>query len=105
MMVSIACLDLEVDHQDAGPWRCYELTTHGKTFNECYDNAVIQVIDQDGGELDTFKIEDANDDVYDAATEAIKKELVKLKTEVAMEKVNQLIDAFKDRKLEGVKYE
>lgn len=55
--------DLGIDYRDSGPWRNYELSTDGKTIEECIDNASISEIDQDGGELATYGYEEASHEV------------------------------------------
>jgi hypothetical protein len=64
---SFDCYDLDVDHQDAGPWRSYELTASGDTFEELAKDATISEIDQDGGELNSYAVGDARPEVYNAA--------------------------------------
>ena len=39
------------DHQDAGPWRSYDLCAEGSTIDEMLDSAVYRQTDQDGGSL------------------------------------------------------
>lgn len=51
--------DLGIDYQDAGPWRSYVLTAQGTTFKELLKDATIEEVDQDGGTLNYYGIEDA----------------------------------------------
>lgn len=66
-MFNIDESDLGVDYQDAGPWRSYGLESHGETIEELFENAYVYEIDQDGGELNHYHIEDASTEVYKAA--------------------------------------
>lgn len=59
--------DLGIDYQDEGPWRSYMLESYGDTIDEVFDNAQIAEIDQDGGELYDYSIEDAPMNVYNQA--------------------------------------
>lgn len=90
--VEIDGLNLDVDYRDIGQWRCYELFTSGNTLNECVDNATIYEIDQDGGEITNYDLGNAEDEVYEASLEEIKKALVKNKTEAAMARFDEVID-------------
>lgn len=55
--------DIGIDFADAGPWRSYHLETTGDSFNEMVQNATVSEIDQDGGELDTYSIEQASSQI------------------------------------------
>jgi hypothetical protein len=67
----IDCKDLGVDWQDAGPWRSFDLTTHGETLEEMRANAAISEVDQDGGELCTYGLEECSSDVERAVEREI----------------------------------
>lgn len=51
--------DCGVAYEDCGPWRSYQLYSWGNTEAELIENAQISEIDQDGGDLDTYALEDA----------------------------------------------
>lgn len=72
-MVDIDDLELGISYQDAGPWRSYHLTAIGGTIEEAIEDASISEIDQDGGELCTYALEDAPEDVYKRSEEVIKR--------------------------------
>ena len=77
--ITIEVYDLEVDYQDAGPWRCYSFYSQGNTIEDLVINGVISEIDQDGGELDCYGLDDAPNDVIEAAIQLIAKEFNKEK--------------------------
>ena len=77
--ITIEVYDLEVDYQDAGPWRCYSFFTHGDTIEQLVENGTIAEIDQDGGEIDCYSLENAPNDVIEAAIQLIAKEFNKEK--------------------------
>lgn len=68
--------DLEVDHADEGEWRSYHLSAQGNTLAELLADAHITEVDQDGGELNTYHLVDARDDVSLAAFHEIEETLV-----------------------------
>jgi hypothetical protein len=67
-MVQIEGASLGVPYEDSGPWRGYELYTHGESLFELLENAQISEVDQDGGELDCYALADAYGNVATAAT-------------------------------------
>ena len=66
--------DLGIEYQDSGPWRSYRITASGNSVKEMIDDATVEEIDQDGGELDCYGLDDAPREVSDAAEKLIKKE-------------------------------
>lgn len=64
--------ELSIDFCDEGPWRSYLLITEGYDFDQLTAEAYISEIDQDGGELDSYSIDDAPSDVGECAIELIK---------------------------------
>ena len=58
--------DVGVDYADCGQWRSYEIEGRGNTIEEFMEDVYISEIDQDGGELDTYALEDAPNEVIDA---------------------------------------
>lgn len=64
--------DLGIDYRDLGPWRSYQITCSGDTLAECLATASIEEVDQDGGTLDCYDIEDVpNNEIYQAALDTI----------------------------------
>ncbi len=59
--------NLDTDYQDEGPWRSYTLSAYGDSLEELIADACISEVDQDGGELNTYSLEDAPNDVSDEA--------------------------------------
>jgi hypothetical protein len=55
--------DLDIEYRDNGPWRSYELQTHGDTRLELIENVTIAEVDQDGGELDCYGFDDASNEI------------------------------------------
>jgi len=64
--------DLGIDYADCGAWRSYHLNTFGTTQEELRENATISEIDQDGGELNCYGLEEARNDVEKAVEGIIK---------------------------------
>lgn len=75
--VHIEGVDLGIEWQDAGPWRNYEIQAHGSTYAELIEDATISEIDQDGGELNCYGINDASTSVALAAQKVIERECKK----------------------------
>ena len=61
---SIQYKDLEIDYQDSGIWRSYELSASGNTLEEMLEDATISEIDQDGETLDCYGIEEVRLGVF-----------------------------------------
>lgn len=59
----VECSDIGVDYQDSPPWRSYSLSASGDTFNDLVERATITETDQDGGELNSYGISKASDEV------------------------------------------
>lgn len=78
--------DTEVDFADSGAWRSFQLTTHGSSLTELMTNATIAEIDQDGGDINCYDLEDASNEIQDVCDCIIAREFVKaldaLKTKV-----------------------
>jgi len=67
--------ELGIDYADCGPWRSYHLYAIGDTEREMREDASITEIDQDGGELNCYGLEDARLEVENAVTILIKEKL------------------------------
>lgn len=52
--------DLGIDYRDCGPWRCYMFASDGNTLEDLLDNASIAEVDQDGGEINCYGLDDAS---------------------------------------------
>jgi hypothetical protein len=72
---------LPVDFADEGQWRSWELDTQGASMAELIANATIAEIDQDGGELNCYGLEDASNEVANAAMTAIEEVIGELAVE------------------------
>lgn len=59
-MFNIDESDLGIDYQDSGQWRSYGIESSGETIEELFENATIYEIDQDGGEIDCYSMDDAD---------------------------------------------
>lgn len=55
----VFCSDFK-EHQDAGPWRSYDLESEGNSLDELLENAVYWQVDQDGGSLGDTPADDAD---------------------------------------------
>ncbi len=58
--VDIECEDIGEPFCDEGQWRSWSLCAHGSTLEELQEDATIEEIDQDGGELDCYGYHDAS---------------------------------------------
>ena len=63
--------DTGVEYADSGRWRSYDLYTTGRSYEELFDNASISETDQDGGEIKTYDLQDADQEVQEAAFKII----------------------------------
>lgn len=63
--------DTRVEYCDEGQFRNFQLITEGDNVDQLLDNAQISEVDQDGGELDTYPLDDARSDVIRAANKII----------------------------------
>jgi len=63
--------DLGIDFADAGQWRSYQIETSGDSFNELVQNATVSEVDQDGGTIDAYGIDDASSEIETAALRLI----------------------------------
>lgn len=66
-------VDLNVAWQDAGVWRSYQLIAEGDSIDALVENAIIEEIDQDGGTLNHYGIEDASNEVSKTAFKRLTK--------------------------------
>ena len=62
--------DLGIEWADAGPWRSVNICSFGNSLAELIENCSLSEVDQDGGELNTFDLEDSP--YYNEALEALK---------------------------------
>lgn len=69
--------DLGVNWQDAGQWRCYQIYSIGDSLKELYEEATISEIDQDGGEIDTYGLNECDSEVYTAAIKQLNELVMK----------------------------
>lgn len=70
--------ELGIDSEGYGEYTgfvSYYLTTHGHDESTMLFNATIEIVNQDGGEIDSIGIDDSSNRVYDAALNLIKLEL------------------------------
>ena len=49
-------MDMDIDFNDAGPWRSYSLTTFGDNYDDLFDNSYVSETDSDGGEIRTYSL-------------------------------------------------
>lgn len=63
--------DLGIDYRDSGRWRSYQLYASGNSEAELMEDATISEIDQDGGDLATYGLEDASNEVHAACIREI----------------------------------
>jgi len=60
-------IDIGISYQDEGPWRSYGVESSGSTIEELFENATVYETDQDGGELASYSLEEAEYEVCIAA--------------------------------------
>lgn len=61
-------VDIGINYADSGPWRSYSLDSYGLTFQDLLNNATIEEIDQDGGTLRCYGLDECpTNEVYDRA--------------------------------------
>jgi len=65
-------MDTGVEFADAGRWRSFELCAIGDNARDLIESATIAEIDQDGGDLNHYALEDASNEVIEAAMQMIK---------------------------------
>ncbi len=63
--------DLGVDFADDGAWRSYGMSTSGDSLQELLSEAVIYETGQDGGELNSYSLDNGNSQLERAALVAI----------------------------------
>jgi len=55
-------IDLGVEYLDIPPWRSYNLTACGDNIDQLLNDAMIAEIDQDGGDLNNYDIDNTPSD-------------------------------------------
>ena len=63
--------DLEVSFEDSGRWRSYQLVATGNDVDELLADAHIAEVDQDGGEIAFYPLEETPNKIYDVAAKII----------------------------------
>lgn len=71
--------DLDLMYQDHGPWRSYRLTASGDTESELIADATIEEVDQDGGTLRVYGLEQTTNQISDLAIQEISNTILKTK--------------------------
>jgi hypothetical protein len=69
--------DLYPEWADCGPWRSFSFTATGTDYESLVEDATISEVDQDGGELACYGLDQADSVVYDRVIEAINRRLSK----------------------------
>lgn len=69
--------ELGISYQDCGPWRSYHLETAGDSLEELIQNATVSEVDQDGGELDCYGLDDCSSQVEKVCLELIHEKISK----------------------------
>jgi hypothetical protein len=72
----IECSDL-CEYQGSGKFRSFSFYAFGHSIDELIKNADILEVDQDGGEISCYGLDDASNDVYQAAIGLINAEFKK----------------------------
>lgn len=62
---------LGIMYQDEGPWRSYELVASGTTLEELIEDATISEVDQDGGELACYGLDNCGGEIERVAVKII----------------------------------
>jgi hypothetical protein len=63
--------DLGVEYCDEGQWHSYALWASGKDVDEFLDSAFISEVDQDGGEITSYPVAEATNQVWTVASRAL----------------------------------
>lgn len=63
--------ELGIDFADEGQWRSYHLETSGDSFNEMAQNATVSEVDQDGGTIDAYGLDQASSEIETACLRMI----------------------------------
>lgn len=63
--------DLGIPYADEGQWRSYALYASGKDVDEFLDSAFISEVDQDGGEITSYPVSEANNQVWTVASRTL----------------------------------
>ena len=69
--------NLDVSYGDIGQWRSYHLDTSGDNLKELLDNANISEIDQDGGDIDNYGLNECSTEVENEVLSIIYKKIAK----------------------------
>jgi hypothetical protein len=78
MKYSVVEEDIGVNYQDCGPWRSYGVDSFGNSLEELMENATVFEVDQDGGELNCYGIDDCpTQEVYNAVIAELKAEITR----------------------------
>ena len=64
--------DLKTEFRDCGLWRSYWLYANGSSFDALCDDATISEIDQDGGEIASYGLGDASNELRDEVESLVK---------------------------------
>lgn len=67
--------DIGVEYRGPGPWKNYALYSQGRTLDELIEEAAITEVDQDGGELRTYGIDDCCGEVEVSVLKILEEEL------------------------------
>ena len=59
--------ELSTPYEDSRQWRSYHLTASGRDLLELVHDATISEVDQDGGDIMSYGLEDAPQDVREEA--------------------------------------
>lgn len=65
--------DMNIDYQDEGPWRSYQLSGEGDTLAEFMSSLAVSEIDEDGAELGTTDLIGMGPSFYRVALEMLSK--------------------------------
>ncbi len=70
---SLDDIGIETEINDSSPWRVYHLTAWGNTREELRASAGISEVDQDGGEVANYSLEEAPNAVIERVESMILK--------------------------------
>ncbi len=63
--------DLGIEYADEGPWRSYQFTASGDSLLELVEDAQISEVDQDGGDLRCYGLDEATEKMRELAEKLI----------------------------------
>lgn len=81
-MSRVSLQNVDLGCTDDGPFRSLELDCHGDTYDECWANAHVSEVDQDGGDVRDYPAADLGGRRADLVDQIIREALTEADAEV-----------------------